>query len=99
MLKRDGATRQREEWHLDIFQAKEVEVYDVPQEKLQVVGVKKIRSRSKCHGSLAVRNAFRNDFRTVSVVRYECLWYRGAEARRLTSNERRKNAPASYESQ
>jgi len=33
LLKRDGATRQREEWHLDIFQAKEVEVYNVPQEK------------------------------------------------------------------
>jgi hypothetical protein len=26
--------RQREEWHLDIFQAKAVKVYDVPQEKV-----------------------------------------------------------------
>jgi hypothetical protein len=37
------------------------------------LGVKKIRPRSKCSGSLAVRNAFCNDLRTVSGVRYECL--------------------------
>jgi hypothetical protein len=34
LLKRDGAARQREEWHLAIFQAKAVQVDDVPQEKL-----------------------------------------------------------------
>ena len=33
-MKRNGAMRQREEWHLDIFQAKAVKVYDVPQEKV-----------------------------------------------------------------
>ncbi len=35
VLKRNGATRQRVEWHLVIFQAIEVEVYDVPQENLK----------------------------------------------------------------
>jgi hypothetical protein len=33
LLKRNGAARQREEWHLDIFRAKAVKVYGVPQEK------------------------------------------------------------------
>jgi len=35
LLKRNGAARQREEWHLDIFRAKAVKVYDVPQEELE----------------------------------------------------------------
>jgi hypothetical protein len=44
LLKRDGAARQREEWHLDIFQAKAVNVYGVPQEKLEIVDTKRMVS-------------------------------------------------------
>src|SRR5690348_5739483 len=39
VLKHDNAVRQIEEWYLHIFQAKVVEAYDVPQEKLSLLRV------------------------------------------------------------
>jgi hypothetical protein len=52
-LKRDGATRQREEWRLHIFQAKAVKVYGMPQEK-----GKKTRQLALASENLSVNNRF-----------------------------------------
>ncbi len=54
LLKRDGAARQREEWHLDIFQAKAVKVYGVPQEK-----GKETRQLALASENLSVKNGCR----------------------------------------
>jgi hypothetical protein len=58
LLKRDNAAHQRIEWHLDIFQAKAVKVYGVPQEKVQMVGRKKISLPLKHLSTFVVRKGF-----------------------------------------